>query len=146
MSTLLLKEERLKKLFVPGPPLQYIHPGDHAPAARKTTNIDGIAQYLPQIEAYKAQDAELEWNDSVMEKARQHKERKLNDNVARIQRGISQYDPKSDPKIKGNAYRTLFVARLPYAIKESELEREFERYGRIEHVCACCFGFLGVGY
>lgn len=44
-------------------------------------------------------------------------------------------DPASDPQIRGDPFRTLFVARLSYDVKESDLEREFGRFGPIERVC-----------
>lgn len=43
-------------------------------------------------------------------------------------------DPSADPQARGDPFRTLFVARLSYDIKESDLEREFGRFGPIERV------------
>lgn len=43
-------------------------------------------------------------------------------------------DPSSDPQARGDPFRTLFVARLSYDVKESDLEREFGRFGPIERV------------
>ena len=45
--------------------------------------------------------------------------------------------PENDPQIRGDAFKTLFVARLHYDTKEADLEREFGRFGPIERV-----GFL----
>lgn len=42
--------------------------------------------------------------------------------------------PSEDPQIRGDPLRTLFVARLSYDVKESDLEKEFGRYGPIERV------------
>lgn len=42
--------------------------------------------------------------------------------------------PNEDPQIKGNALKTLFVARLSYDATEADLEREFGRFGPIERV------------
>lgn len=43
-------------------------------------------------------------------------------------------DPATDAQIRGDPFRTLFVARLSYDVKESDLEREFGRFGPIERV------------
>lgn len=43
-------------------------------------------------------------------------------------------DPANDPQVRGDPYRTLFVSRLDYTTKESDLEREFGRFGPIERV------------
>ena len=43
-------------------------------------------------------------------------------------------NPSEDPQIRGDPLRTLFVARLSYDVKESDLEKEFGRYGPIERV------------
>ena len=43
-------------------------------------------------------------------------------------------DPNNDPQVRGDPYRTLFVSRLSYDVKESDLEREFGRFGPIERV------------
>jgi RNA recognition motif-containing protein len=43
-------------------------------------------------------------------------------------------DPQNDPHARGDPYKVLFVARLSYDVKESDLEREFGRFGPIERV------------
>lgn len=48
-------------------------------------------------------------------------------------------DPNEDPQARGDPFRTLFVARLSYDVKESDLEREFGRFGPIERVCGFLF-------
>ena len=42
--------------------------------------------------------------------------------------------PAEDPQVRGDPYKTLFVARLSYDTKEIDLEKEFGRYGPIERV------------
>ena len=42
---------------------------------------------------------------------------------------------EEDPNIRGDAFKTLFVARLSYDTTEKDLEREFGRFGPIERVC-----------
>lgn len=43
-------------------------------------------------------------------------------------------NPEKDPQARGDPFRTLFVARLSYDVKEADLEREFGRFGPIERV------------
>lgn len=40
-----------------------------------------------------------------------------------------------DPQVRGDAFKTLFVARLSYDTTEKDLEREFGRFGPIERAC-----------
>ena len=42
--------------------------------------------------------------------------------------------PADDPQVRGDVFKTLFVARLSYDTKETDLEREFGRFGPIERV------------
>lgn len=42
---------------------------------------------------------------------------------------------EEDPNIRGDAFKTLFVARLSFDTTEKDLEREFGRFGPIERVC-----------
>ncbi len=42
--------------------------------------------------------------------------------------------PSEDPNIRGDAFKTLIVARLSYDATEQDLESEFGRFGPIERV------------
>lgn len=46
-------------------------------------------------------------------------------------------NPEKDPQARGDPFKTLFIARLSYDVKEADLEREFGRFGPIERVCSC---------
>jgi U1 small nuclear ribonucleoprotein len=51
--------------------------------------------------------------------------------------------PQDDPNIRGDAFKTLMVARLSYDATEQDLESEFGRFGPIERVClAESLGFV----
>ena len=43
--------------------------------------------------------------------------------------------PTEDSQIRGDAFKTLFVARLSYDTTDKDLGREFGRFGPIERVC-----------
>jgi U1 small nuclear ribonucleoprotein len=43
-------------------------------------------------------------------------------------------NPQDDANIRGDAFKTLIVARLSYDATEQDLESEFGRFGPIERV------------
>uniref|UniRef100_A0AAY5KM35 U1 small nuclear ribonucleoprotein 70 kDa n=1 Tax=Esox lucius TaxID=8010 RepID=A0AAY5KM35_ESOLU len=47
---------------------------------------------------------------------------------------FSTGDPHNDPNAQGDAFKTLFVARVNYDTTESKLRREFEVYGPIKRI------------
>ncbi|KAK6384628.1 uncharacterized protein PV06_08767 [Exophiala oligosperma] len=125
----------LLALFQPRPPLRYIPPQDTAPEERavKTSQLSGIAAFLPQFQDYKETDeyhpteSWLQQRDRKRLEKQKWLEQMKNEN-------FPDYKPSEDPKIKGDAEKTLFVSRLSYDIKESDLEREFGRFGPIERI------------
>ncbi|EFJ44377.1 hypothetical protein VOLCADRAFT_106420 [Volvox carteri f. nagariensis] len=44
------------------------------------------------------------------------------------------FDPNKDPKIEGDPYKTIIVARLSYDVTDKKLRREFEEFGPIKRV------------
>jgi len=47
---------------------------------------------------------------------------------------VSLDKPSEDAQIRGDAFKTLFVARISYDTEVKDLEREFGRFGPIERV------------
>jgi len=45
-----------------------------------------------------------------------------------------KWDPKNDPNMTGDAYKTLFVGRLAFDVGEDDLKHEFEYYGNVTQV------------
>lgn len=125
----------LLALFQPRPPVRYIAPQDTAPdeKAKKDSQIGGLAAFLPQLEEYKQTD-DYKFTESWL----QRRDRLLIEKrelAAAMQKDDFQgYKPEEDSKIKGDAFKTLFVGRLAYDVKESDLEREFGRFGPIERI------------
>ncbi|TVY87065.1 U1 small nuclear ribonucleoprotein 70 kDa-like protein, partial [Lachnellula willkommii] len=123
----------LLALFAPRPPLRFIPPSDHAPGERKTANISSLAAFLPQLQEYKATDVYepteswLQRKDRLKLEKKQHQEKLLKD-------GPVSYKPQEDPNIRGDAFKTLIVARLAYDATEKDLESEFGRFGPIERI------------
>ena len=126
---------QLLALFQPRPPLRYIPPQDNGPEERatKVSELSGLAAFLPQLEEYKATDEyhpSESWLQQRDRKRLEQKQRQLDFQKP----DFPEYKPSDDPKIKGDAAKTLFVGRLSYEVKESDLEREFGRFGPIERI------------
>lgn len=125
----------LLALFQPRPPIRYIPPQDNAPDTRasRPSQIGGLASFLGQLAESKAND-DFEPTESWLQRRdriRMEKREKL----AEMQSdGFKGFKPDEDPKVKGDAFKTLFVGRLAYDVKESDLEREFGRFGPIERI------------
>jgi U1 small nuclear ribonucleoprotein len=147
----------LLALFAPRPPLRWVAPSDYPPEQRKTATVSGVAQYLP---AFKEYEREYEYHptESWLE-ARDHKKREKQAAVEKLlteapkncmllfqslchlsrlvaNRSTLPDHPQEDPNIRGDAFKTLIVARLSYDANEQDLEREFGRFGPIERVCS----------
>ncbi|KAI9847669.1 MAG: hypothetical protein M1838_000815 [Thelocarpon superellum] len=120
----------LLALFAPRPALRYLPPIDQAPEARTTPTITPVAQYLDQLhqpDDYVPTESWLQRRDRLkLEKQQKHE--KL------MTEGFTAFKPDKDPQVRGDALKTLFVARLSYDAKESDLEREFGRFGPIERI------------
>ncbi|MCJ1313899.1 hypothetical protein MMC25_007579 [Agyrium rufum] len=122
----------LLSLFTPRPALRYLPPSDHAPEERKTNAIGGVAQYLGELKAYEKMHYEpTESWLSRKAKAKFEKKQLVEELKGDI---TDKFNPHKDPQVRGDAMKTLFVARLSYDIKETDLEREFGRFGPIERI------------
>ena len=126
----------LLALFQPRPPLRYIPPQDTSPEDRalKQSQISGIADFLASLAEYEETD-DYEPTESWL----QRKDRLKAEKKARLEEmakdDFKEFQPENDPQVRGDAVKTLFLGRLAYEAKESDLEREFGRFGPIERVC-----------
>ncbi|KAG9257265.1 U1 small nuclear ribonucleoprotein of 70kDa MW N terminal-domain-containing protein [Emericellopsis atlantica] len=123
----------LLALFAARPPLKWLDPPDHAPEKRVTSAIDSVSSYMPALQKYKEEDVYHPTESWLERKDRKKQEMKAKlqyqkDNLATL------YKPNEDPNIRGDAFKTLLVARLSYEADERDLEREFGRYGPIERI------------
>ncbi|KAK4650479.1 hypothetical protein QC762_707800 [Podospora pseudocomata] len=122
----------LLALFTPRPPLRWVPPCDKAPEQRKTATISGVADFLPAMEEYK--EIPYTPTESWLE-ARDRKQREKKEALEKLlTEGPLNYKPNEDPNIRGDAFKTLIVARLDYNADEKDLEREFGRFGPIERI------------
>ncbi|KAF2658899.1 RNA-binding domain-containing protein [Lophiostoma macrostomum CBS 122681] len=123
----------LLNLFAPRPPLRWVEPVDHAPEKRQTPNIGGIAQYMEALRDYKDNDGHVP-TDSWLQIRDRKKMEKAEKQENLVAKAAEEYKPAEDPKIHGDAFKTLFVSRLAYNTTSEDLEREFGRYGPIERI------------
>ncbi|GKZ23320.1 hypothetical protein AbraIFM66951_011713 [Aspergillus brasiliensis] len=123
----------LLALFQPRPPLRYVTPIERAPEDCKKSSIGGIAQFLPEVKKYEEEIPYTPTESWIQRKLRQKVEKKENLNK-QLTEGLESYEPTNDQQARGDPFKTLFVARLSYDVKESDLEREFGRFGPIERV------------
>ncbi|KAK1780909.1 U1 small nuclear ribonucleoprotein of 70kDa MW N terminal-domain-containing protein [Copromyces sp. CBS 386.78] len=123
----------LLALFAPRPPLRWVPPCDVAPEERKSAFITPVADFLPAMQAYE-QEYEYRPTESWLE-ARDRKKREKKEALEKLlTEGPKNYNPNDDPNIRGDAFKTLIVARLDYRADEQDLEREFSRFGPIERI------------
>ncbi|KAI5481296.1 hypothetical protein MNV49_004918 [Pseudohyphozyma bogoriensis] len=151
----------LLKLFAPRPPLPYLKPTGRDPdfplksRARKPPSL-GVADTLALIrderEANEAKAAE-EGAEGEQEDGEEKKEdgegmytlcgeeafklrveQRQKDHKERLEQGTKNYNPADDEEVMGDPYKTLFVGRLPYALDEHDLRREFEMYGPLDRI------------
>ncbi|CAO2655454.1 Nn.00g105180.m01.CDS01 [Neocucurbitaria sp. VM-36] len=123
----------LLNLFAPRPPLRWVEPADHAPEKRCTPKISGVGQYLQAMREYKDADNYVP-TDSWLQKRDRKKQEKKEKQEKLLTDGVNDYKPSEDPKVQGDAFKTLFVSRLAYGVTSDDLEREFGRYGPIERI------------
>ncbi|RMZ71402.1 u1 small nuclear ribonucleo [Pyrenophora seminiperda CCB06] len=123
----------LLNLFAPRPPLRWVEPADHAPEKRCTPKIGGIGQYMDALREYKDNDGYVP-TDSWLQKRDRKKLEKKEKQEKLVTEGVKNYKPAEDAKVQGDAFKTLFVSRLAYAVTSDDLEREFGRYGPIERI------------
>ncbi|KAH8056729.1 snRNA binding protein [Aureococcus anophagefferens] len=97
----------MKAMFQPGPPLLF----REKISKRRPTPYTGVAAYRDLFET--TAPPEPEKNETPRERRK-----KPPDAVA--------------PLTTGDAYKTLFVARLSYDTTEKKLRREFEQFGAIK--------------
>lgn len=142
----------LLNLFTARPALRYLQPIDYAPEERRTANITGVAAFLPELEKKAAKAKATEGGEAPLEQEEDPEyevppteswlEARQRRKLEKVERqkylttdGVKEeYKPTEDANIRGDAFKTLFVSRLPYDADVKDLEREFGRFGPIERV------------
>ncbi|KAJ5178185.1 Nucleotide-binding alpha-beta plait [Penicillium coprophilum] len=123
----------LLALFQPRPPLRYLPPSDRAPDDCQKSAISGVAQFLADAKAF-ADEVPYNATESWVQRKLRQKTEKKERLEKQIADGLQNFNPEKDPQARGDPFKTLFVARLSYEVKEADLEREFGRFGPIERI------------
>ncbi|KAH8705342.1 hypothetical protein BGW36DRAFT_421905 [Talaromyces proteolyticus] len=108
-------------------------PSDRAPDDCKKSTIGGVAALVGELQNY-AEEVPYNATESWLQRHARLRLEKKERMEQLVNEGVEKFDPSNDPQIRGDPFRTLFVARLSYDIKESDLEREFSRFGPIERI------------
>ncbi|KAK2767059.1 hypothetical protein FQN54_006377 [Arachnomyces sp. PD_36] len=123
----------LLALFAPRPPLRYIPPGDRAPDDIKKSEISGVAQFVNDLHKY-GEEVPYNATESWLQRKARLKAEKKERLEKHVTEDVKEYNPNEDPQVRGDAFKTLFVSRLSYDVKEADLERDFSRFGPIERI------------
>lgn len=123
--------KHVERLFKPRLPLPYAEPCDVDPKKRRTRATEGLAGFLG---AFAEQMDEYVPTKTALQIQIEERIRKREAAEAKLKRDTAQWDPHSDPLVRGNPYATLFVGRLSYSVDEADLERELRRYGPISRI------------
>lgn len=119
------------ELFAPRPPLKFLPPIDIEPGKRSTPAISGVAQYLSILNTV---DDNYTPTESWLQKQQREKKERAIQYQKELEEKIKNWNPNTDPQVRGDAYKTLFIARLSYEVVEGDLEKEFSRFGPIERI------------
>lgn len=122
----------LLALFAPRPSLRYLAAPDFAPEERITAQVSGVAQYM---QAFKEHDVPYHPTESWLQKRDRLRLEKKQATEKLLTEGAAAFNPAEDPRIRGDAFKTLFISRLSYDTDDKDLEKEFGRFGPIERVC-----------
>ena len=141
----------MKAMFEPGPPL------DHRPkiVKRKMPALSGMAMFIEQVLerclcravafgftlfVFLQFEATEPPQRVVQETPNQRKTRKrkakMEVSATELEENKAKWDPHTndDTNLTGDAYKTLFVARVSHDTSEKKLKREFEEFGPIKKV------------
>ncbi|KAK3264801.1 hypothetical protein CYMTET_26479 [Cymbomonas tetramitiformis] len=122
----------LLKLFAARDPAPFVPP----PTKKKLPSYSGIGQYVSEF----ANPGDPEHSPPVT-RAETKEEKKtriamiLQENGEEaVKKGLEEWDPTKNEAATGDAYKTLFVARINYDTSESKLKREFEEFGPVKRI------------
>jgi U1 small nuclear ribonucleoprotein len=110
-------------------------PADHPPHDRRTHAIDGVAQYVNALKERQEETKDDEITLCWLQKRDKEQLEKREKQRYLLEEGFKKdYKPAEDENIRGDAFKTLFVCRLPHDCSTKDIEKEFNRFGPIERV------------
>ncbi|XKL63726.1 hypothetical protein PGB90_006090 [Kerria lacca] len=123
----------LLALFNPRDPIRYLPPTGKLPYEKKNRGYVGVAEFIKYFEDPKDTPAPVKVETREERKERRKRERA--EQVAyKLEQEIALWNPHNIRNATGDAFKTLFVARINYDTSESKLRREFEVYGAIRKI------------
>ncbi|KAL6077949.1 U1 small nuclear ribonucleoprotein 70 kDa [Balamuthia mandrillaris] len=123
----------LLRLFAARPPIPYLPPPDEN--RKPLPQYSGIAAYISRFtDADVVEPPPATQPETKQQRKERKRQEKMEKNNAQIAEEITKWDPHENPEATGDAWKTLFVARLNYKTSKRKLEREFEEYGPIKRV------------
>ncbi|KAL3987730.1 hypothetical protein ACER0C_014845 [Sarotherodon galilaeus] len=124
----------LLALFAPRDPIPFLPQLVKLPHEKHHNQpYSGIAPFIRHFED--PRDAPPPTRAETREERLERKRReKIERRQAVVETELKLWDPHNDPNAQGDAFKTLFVARVNYDTTESKLRREFEVYGPIKRI------------
>ncbi|XP_051987816.1 U1 small nuclear ribonucleoprotein 70 kDa-like [Xyrauchen texanus] len=124
----------LLALFAPRDPIPFLPQLEKLPHEKHHNQpYCGIAPFIRHFED--PRDAPPPTRAETREERMERKRReKMERRQVMVETELKQWDPHNDPNAQGDAFKTLFVARVNYDTTESKLRREFEVYGPIKRI------------
>eukprot|EP00210_Caulerpa_lentillifera_P006424 g6136.t1 len=151
--------KKLQLFFAPRLPLPYFPPMRKKKPALAYT---GVAQYLGYFEEEKNKEQEKSEPEpdagseqtiqdrkfrnpeyvcqcrisveSKLERDLKKRKLKIQQNKDKVKQAMAVWDPKKDPKIQSDPFKTLFLARISYQVTERDLKKIFGAYGSIRSI------------
>ncbi|XP_036446326.1 U1 small nuclear ribonucleoprotein 70 kDa [Colossoma macropomum] len=124
----------LLALFAPRDPIPFLPQLGKLPHEKHHNQpYSGIAPFIKHFED--PRDAPPPTRAETREERLERKRReKMERRQTVMEAELKLWDPHNDPNAQGDAFKTLFVARINYDTTESKLRREFEVYGPIKRI------------
>ncbi|KAI1884686.1 hypothetical protein AGOR_G00228970 [Albula goreensis] len=124
----------LLALFAPRDPIPFLPQLEKLPHEKHHNQpYSGIAPFIQHFED--PRDAPLPTRAPTRDERMERKRReKAERRQVVLDTELQMWDPHNDPNAQGDAFRTLFVARVNYDTTESKLRREFEVYGPVKRI------------
>ncbi|TSQ23933.1 U1 small nuclear ribonucleoprotein 70 kDa [Bagarius yarrelli] len=124
----------LLALFAPRDPIPFLPQLEKLPHEKHHNQpYSGIAPFIRHFED--PRDAPPPTRAETREERLERKRReKMERRQTVVETELKLWDPHNDPNAQGDAFKTLFVARINYDTTESKLRREFEVYGPIKRI------------
>ncbi|KAI9033361.1 hypothetical protein DFJ74DRAFT_601278 [Hyaloraphidium curvatum] len=121
----------LLKLFTPRPALPFVEPVDKDTAKLPKPKFLGLAAFVDRAKGHDPEYVRTETHKERHDRIAAENKEKADE---AIKAALAEWDPSSDPNVKSDPYRTLFVGRLSYETTEKTLAQAFETYGAIRTV------------